>query len=222
MCFIFLSNCWWIFSLPKGKTALILFCLLPTTKILAQNMYYLNNKSNRNNYFFVMFSITVSMKNKWKISTSLVYVLVIMDNRYNNSNIFFLCLAFSWWHKISCNLVASPKKDLKIISPIFSFQCTDFLGVFDDRFLLKEWHFVVVFFVRFGEKIQNRKLHTDKPETNFKCLLTDTFPYENLADGILKFVVFFVLFDEKNQKQKLDIDKPETDFSLLTPFHMRI
>ena len=39
--------------------------------------------------FFVMFSITVSMKNKWKISTSLVYVLVIMDNRYNNSNIFF-------------------------------------------------------------------------------------------------------------------------------------
>ena len=71
----------------------VLFCLLPTTKISAQNMY-LNNKSNRNNYFFVMFSITVSMKNKWKISTSLVYVLVIMDNRYNNSNIFSLFSVF--------------------------------------------------------------------------------------------------------------------------------
>jgi len=92
------------------------------------------------------------------------------------------------------------------------------LGGFDDRFLLKEWHFVVVFFVRFGEKIQNRKLHTDKPETNFKCLLTDTFPYENLADGILKFVVFFVLFDEKNQKRKLDKEKQETDFQLIDTF----
>lgn len=82
-----------------------------------------------------MFSITVSMKNKWKISTSLVYVLVIMDNRYNNSNIFFLCLAFSWWHKISCNLVASPKKDLKWSLQFFCFNAQTSWGGFDDRFL---------------------------------------------------------------------------------------
>ena len=147
-----------------------------------------------------------------------------MDNRYNNSNIFFSLFSVFLMTQNFLQFSCFSKKRFKMISPIFLFQCTDFLGGFDYRFLLKEWHFVVVFFVRFGEKIQNRKLHTDKPETNFKCLLTDTFPYENLPDGIMKFVVFFVLFDEKNQKQKLDIDidKPETDFSLLTPFHMRI
>ena len=137
MCFIFLSNCWWIFSYLKVKQLwFFLFCFVCC---LLQRFQHKICTWTINlieiTIFFVMFSITVSMKNKWKISTSLVYVLVIMDNRYNNSNIFFLCLAFSWWHKISCNLVASPKKDLKMISPIFSFQCTDFLGGFDDRFL---------------------------------------------------------------------------------------
>ena len=40
-----------------------------------------------------------------------------------------------------------------------------------------------VFFVRFDEKNQNRKLDKDKPETDFQ--LIDTFSYENLADGEL-------------------------------------
>jgi len=48
---------------------------------------------------------------------------------------------------------------------------------------LREWHFVVVFFVRFDEKNQNRKFDIDKPETDVQPI--DTFSYENLADGEL-------------------------------------
>ena len=48
---------------------------------------------------------------------------------------------------------------------------------------LREWHFVVVFFVRFDEKTQNRKLDIVKAETDFQAI--DTFSYENLADDEL-------------------------------------
>ena len=48
---------------------------------------------------------------------------------------------------------------------------------------LREWQFEVClfFFVLFDEKNQNRKLDTDKPETDFKRLLT----HFHLADGEL-------------------------------------
>jgi len=48
---------------------------------------------------------------------------------------------------------------------------------------LRERHFVVVFFVRFDEKTQNRKLDIVKAETDFQAI--DTFSYENLADDEL-------------------------------------
>ena len=48
---------------------------------------------------------------------------------------------------------------------------------------LREWHFVVVSIMHFDEKNQNRKLDTDKPETDFQPI--DTFSYENLADDEL-------------------------------------
>ena len=102
-----------------------------------------------------MFSITVSMKNKWKIFTSLVYVLVIMDNRYNNSNIFFPLFCFLWWHKISCSLVASPKKDLKMISPIFLVWMHRLLGGkggFHDKFFEGVAFCCCFSFVLFDEK----------------------------------------------------------------------
>ena len=69
-----------------------------------------------------------------------------------------------------------------MISPIFSFQCTDFWGGSMTGFL-RERHFVVVFFLRFDEKTLNRKLDIVKAETDFQAI--DTFSYENLADDEL-------------------------------------
>ena len=122
-----------------------------------------------------MFSITVSMKNKWKISTSLVYVLVIMDNRYNNSNIFFLCLAFSWWHKISCNLVASPKKDLKWSLQFFCFNAQTSWGGFDERFLkgVAIWSLFVFLRALWREKSEPEVRHR-QTGNGFQALI-DTF-----------------------------------------------
>ena len=171
MCFIFLSNCWWIFSYLKVKQLWFLCfvcCLLQRFqhKICTWTINLIEIT-----IFFVMFSITVSMKNKWKISTSLVYVLVIMDNRYNNSNIFFSLFSVFLMTQNFLQFSCFSKKRFKNDLSNFFVSMHRLLGGGSMTGFLREWHFVVVFFVRFDEKNQNRKLDTDKPETDFKCLL---------------------------------------------------
>jgi len=70
-----------------------------------------------------------------------------------------------------------------MISPIFFVSMHRLLEGGSMTGFLREWQFAVCFFffVLFDEKNQNRNLDTDKPETDFKCLLT----HFHLADGEL-------------------------------------
>jgi len=49
---------------------------------------------------------------------------------------------------------------------------------------LREWHFVVVFFVRFDEKKSKPEVRHRQTGNGFQVPI-DTFSYENLADGEL-------------------------------------
>ena len=145
---------------------------------------YLNNKSNRNNYFFVMFSITVSMKNKWKISTSLVYVLVIiMDIRYNNSNIFFPLFSVFLMTQNFLQFSCFSKKRFKNYLSNFFVSMHRLLGGFDDRFL-EGVAFCCCFLRAFWREKSKTEVRHRQTGNGFQVPI-DTFSYENLADGEL-------------------------------------